>query len=116
MLIGYARVSTLDQNLDMQVRALEAAGCEKVFAEKVTGTTADRPEYNKLKEFARDGHDTIVVYKLDRLGRSLRNLIDEMQLFHNRNIGFKSVQEHIDTVLSHILKFKIGSDNFELKL
>jgi DNA invertase Pin-like site-specific DNA recombinase len=100
MLIGYARVSTLDQNLDMQVKALEAAGCLKVFSEKVTGTTAERPEYNKLKEFARDGHDTIVVYKLDRLGRSLRNLIDEMRLFDNRNIGFRSIQEHIDTTTS----------------
>jgi DNA invertase Pin-like site-specific DNA recombinase len=97
MLIGYARVSTIDQNLDMQIKALEAAGCEKIFAEKITGTKADRPEYNKLKEYARSGLDTIVVYKLDRLGRSLRNLIDEMRLFEIREIGFKSIQENIDT-------------------
>ncbi len=100
MLIGYARVSTQDQNLDMQIKALKLAGCEKIYAEKVTGTKAIRPEYDKMKEFARDGHDIIVVYKLDRLGRSLRNLIDEMQLFAKRNLGFKSLQENIDTSTS----------------
>jgi DNA invertase Pin-like site-specific DNA recombinase len=100
MLIGYARVSTNDQNLEMQIDALKKAGCEQIFAEKITGTRADRPEYQKMKEYLRDGHDTVVVYKLDRLGRSLKHLIEEMQEFNLRKIGFKAVQEHIDTTTS----------------
>lgn len=100
MLIGYARVSTNDQNLEMQIDALKAAKCEKIFAEKITGTKLERPEYNKLMDFARDNQDTIVVYKLDRLGRSIKHLIDEMQALNNRNIGFKSLKENIDTTTS----------------
>ena len=100
MLIGYARVSTQDQNLDMQIQALKKAGCEVVYSEKITGTKADRPEYLKMKEYVRNGKDTIVVYKLDRLGRSLKHLIVEMQLFADRKIGFKSIQENIDTTTS----------------
>lgn len=100
MLVGYARVSTSDQNLDMQIQALEKAGCEKIFSEKVTGAAKERPEYIKIKEFIRDGHDTIVVYKFDRLGRSLKHLIEEMQELKSRNIGFKSLQENIDTSTS----------------
>lgn len=97
MLVGYARVSTQDQKLDMQIKALQEAGCQKIFAEKITGTRADRPEYKALKEFVRGGEDTIVVYKLDRLGRSIRHLIQEIQDFKERNVGFRSIQEHIDT-------------------
>ena len=97
MLIGYARVSTQDQNLDMQIQALKNAGCGIIFSEKITGTVADRPEYLKMKEYARNGEDTVVVYKLDRLGRSLKHLIAEMQLFSDRKLGFKSLQENIDT-------------------
>jgi DNA invertase Pin-like site-specific DNA recombinase len=100
MLIGYARVSTQDQNLDMQIQALEKAGCETIYSEKITGTRADRPEYLKMKDYARNGKDTIIVYKLDRLGRSLKHLIEEIQLFADRNIGFKSIQENIDTTTS----------------
>ncbi|MCE2993397.1 MAG: recombinase family protein [Alphaproteobacteria bacterium] len=100
MLIGYARVSTSDQSLDLQIDALTKAGCEKIFAEKITGSSADRPELNNLKEFIRDGDDTVVVYKLDRLGRSLKNLVAEMQSFQERGIGFKSLQENIDTTTS----------------
>lgn len=100
MLVGYARVSTQDQNLDMQIKALQEAGCERIFAEKITGTKADRPEYQKMKEFVRKSHDTIVVYKLDRLGRSMRHLIDEMQYFKEIEVGFKSLQENIDTTTS----------------
>ena len=97
MLIGYARVSTEKQNLEMQIASLKKAGCEKIFSEKVTGTRSDRPEYLKMKEYVRNGKDTIVVYKLDRLGRSLKHLISEVQEFDNRKIGFKSIQENIDT-------------------
>lgn len=92
MLVGYARVSTKDQNLDMQIQMLQAAGCEKI-----TGTKAERPEYNALKEYVRDGKDTIVVYKLDRLGRSIKHLIEEIQELNERNVGFRSLQENIDT-------------------
>ena len=84
----------------MQIQALEKAGCEKIFAEKITGATKERPEYTKMKEFIRDGYDTVVVYKLDRLGRSLKHLIEEMQALKDRNIGFKSLQENIDTSTS----------------
>jgi DNA invertase Pin-like site-specific DNA recombinase len=100
MLIGYARVSTTDQNLDLQLDALTKAGCEKIFAEKITGANVDRPELRSLKEFIRDNQDTVVVYKLDRLGRSLKNLIEEMQDLNARGIGFKSLQENIDTTTS----------------
>jgi DNA invertase Pin-like site-specific DNA recombinase len=100
MLVGYARVSTVDQNLDLQIDALRLAGCEKIFAEKITGATSDRTELKNMKEFIRDGHDTVVVYKLDRLGRSLKNLIDEVQSFEKRKIGFRSLQENIDTTTS----------------
>ncbi len=100
MFIGYARVSTISQNLDMQIQALEKAGCEKIYAEKITGSGIERPVYQEMKEFLRDGVDTIVVYKLDRLGRSLKHLIVEIQEFQQRGIGFKSLQEHIDTTSS----------------
>ena len=97
MLVGYARVSTQDQNLDMQINALKDAGCNKIFAEKITGTVAERPEYIALKQFVREGEDTVVVYKLDRLGRSLKHLVQEIQEFKSKNIGFKSLRESIDT-------------------
>ncbi|MBA8667995.1 recombinase family protein [Holosporaceae bacterium 'Namur'] len=100
MLIGYARVSTSDQNLDMQIDALKRAGCGEIFAEKISGTKADRPKYIELKKYVRSGLDTIVVYKLDRLGRSLRHLIDEIGELNSRDVGFKSLQENIDTTTS----------------
>lgn len=100
MLVGYARVSTNNQNLAMQIAALEQAGCKRIFHEKVTGSIKERSEYLKLREFIRSGQDTVVVYKLDRLGRSLRHLIDELQDLERNNIGFKSLQENIDTSTS----------------
>ena len=75
MLIGYARVSTFDQNPDLQKDALERAGCEKIFVDTVSGTVSQRPSLSKLKEMLRKG-DTLVVWRLDRLGRSLKDLID----------------------------------------
>lgn len=100
MLVGYARISTQDQNLDLQMDALEKAGCEKIFAEKITGGKFDRIEYQNMKAFIRDGQDTVVVYKLDRLGRSLKHLMEEIQEFNKRLIGFQSLREHIDTSTS----------------
>ena len=73
-LIGYASVSTIDQNTDLQTNALKIAGCQKIFIDKISGVKSEDPELNKLKEQLREG-DTLVVWRLDRLGRSLRNLI-----------------------------------------
>ena len=96
MLIGYARVSTLDQNPNLQTDALTAAGCEKIFIEKISGATTDRPELNKLKEHLRSG-DSLVVWRLDRLGRSLKDLIDWINYLDAQGVALKSLQESIDT-------------------
>jgi len=99
MLIGYARVSTQDQNLDLQLDALDRAGCEKVFTDTASGAKAARPGLDQALSFARPG-DTLVVWKLDRLGRSLRHLIDTIHALSERGVGFKSLQESIDTTTS----------------
>jgi DNA invertase Pin-like site-specific DNA recombinase len=99
MLIGYARVSTQDQNLDLQRDALDRAGCEKVFIDQASGAKTERPGLDAALSHARSG-DTLVVWKLDRLGRSIRHLIDTIQALNNRGIGFKSLQESIDTTTS----------------
>ena len=96
MLIGYARVSTTDQNLELQIDALKRAGCEKIFEDKISGIKSDRPGLNKALDDLRAG-DTLVVWKLDRLGRSLRNLIDLINQLHARKIMFRSIQDGIDT-------------------
>jgi DNA invertase Pin-like site-specific DNA recombinase len=96
MLIGYARVSTIDQNTDLQTDALKIAGCQKIFIDKISGVKSDRPELNKLKEQLREG-DTLVVWRLDRLGRSLRDLIDWMNYLEKEKVMLKSLQESIDT-------------------
>lgn len=96
MLIGYARVSTLDQNPDLQLDALKQAGCEKLFTDKVSGTVTERPGLQKIKEVLRSG-DTLVVWRLDRLGRSLRDLIDWMHYLDQEGVALRSLQESIDT-------------------
>lgn len=96
MLIGYARVSTQDQNLDLQINALTSAGCQKVFEDKVSGTRAERPGLAKAMEMLREG-DTLVVWKLDRLGRSVRQLVDLVGKLHNQSVQFKSLTDSIDT-------------------
>ena len=96
MLIGYARVSTFDQNPDLQNDALKKAGCEKIFTDTVSGTVAQRPGLTKVKEQLRKG-DTLVVWRLDRLGRSLKDLIDWMNYLDTEGVALKSVQESIDT-------------------
>ena len=95
-LIGYASVSTIDQNTDLQTNALKIAGCQKIFIDKISGVKSDRPELNKLKEQLREG-DTLVVWRLDRLGRSLRDLIDWMNYLEKQKVMLKSLQESIDT-------------------
>lgn len=99
MLIGYERVSTDDQNLALQHDALQAAGCEKIFADKMSGAKADRLGLKEAFEFARKG-DTIVVWRLDRLGRSLKDLMALVEGLEQRTIGFRSLQESIDTTSS----------------
>jgi DNA invertase Pin-like site-specific DNA recombinase len=96
MLIGYARVSTEDQNLDLQRDALEKAGCEQIFTDRVSGTKARRPGLEQALSHLRSG-DTLVVWRLDRLGRSLRHLIDTVTDLQEKGVGFKSLTESIDT-------------------
>jgi DNA invertase Pin-like site-specific DNA recombinase len=95
-LIGYARVSTLDQNPDLQLDALKAAGCTRVFTEKASGAKEDRPQLMAALDFMRPG-DTLVVWKLDRLARSTKQLISVVDDLDRRGIGFRSVTEAIDT-------------------
>ena len=96
MLIGYARVSTEDQKLDLQHDALRAAGCERTFDEKVSGAGARLPEREEMLEYARPG-DIVVTWRLDRLGRSLRDLVTVVHTLNERGVGLRSLRESIDT-------------------
>src|SRR3954468_10749744 len=98
MLIGYARISTDDQNLDLQRDALTKAGCEQIYTDRVSGTKATRPGLREALSHLRSG-DTLVVWRLDRLGRSLRHLIDTITDLQQRDVGFRSLQEQIDTTM-----------------
>lgn len=99
MIVGYARVSTQDQNPEFQVDALEKVGCEQIFQEKITGKLRERPELSQCLRMLRTG-DTLVVWKLDRLARSLKDLVEIVQDLNDREIGFKSLTEAIDTTSS----------------
>ena len=99
MIIGYARVSTQDQNLELQVDALEKAGGEQIFQEKFTGKLRERPELSQCLRMLRQG-DVLVVWKLDRLARSLKDLVEIVQDLHDRETGSKSLTESIDTTSS----------------
>ncbi len=99
MLVGYARVSTQDQTLSLQQDALEQAGCERLFTDTASGAKAERAGLAEALEYVRKG-DTLVVWKLDRLGRSLQHLIQTITALHQRGVGFKSVTEQIDTTTS----------------
>lgn len=96
MLIGYARISTNDQNLDLQTDALTQAGCDKIFKDVASGSKIDRNGLDEALNSLREG-DTLVVWKLDRLGRSIKHLIEVITQLHQRNIAFKSLQENINT-------------------
>ncbi len=95
MKIGYARVSTKDQNLDLQLDALQNSGCEKIFQEKQSAVK-ERPELDQMINHLRSG-DVVIVWKLDRLGRSLKHLVDLMSLFRGKDVEFISLNDNIDT-------------------
>jgi len=100
VIIGYARVSSVEQNLELQRDALKAAGCEIIFEDKASGSAkVVRPEWGKALEKLRAG-DTLVVWRLDRLGRSLKHLIETIEDLGNEGIGFRSLQENLDTTTS----------------
>ena len=96
MLIGYARVSTQDQNPDRQIIALKKAGCEKLFVEKASGAQRERYELEAALDYMREG-DTLVVWKLDRLARSMKQLIETVEIIEEKGAGFSSLTEAIDT-------------------
>jgi len=99
MLIGYARISTQDQTLNLQQDALEKIGCNKIFTDTISGSTTQRKGLDEALEYVREG-DTLVVWRLDRLGRSLRHLIETITKLNTRKVGFKSITENIDTTTS----------------
>lgn len=99
MKIGYARVSTKDQNLDLQIDALKSSGCTKIYTEVASGAKSDRPILNDLLENVRE-NDIIVIWKLDRLGRSLKHLIETINNLTSRKIGLQSLNDPIDTTTS----------------
>lgn len=96
MIVGYARVSTTDQDTAMQTDALRRAGCERIYEESKSGKSKDRPELNRCLDVLRDG-DVLVVWRLDRLGRSLKDLIEVVSELESKGIGFQSLNESIDT-------------------
>ena len=100
MLIGYARVSTNEQNLDLQKDALQKAGCERLYVEQASGSKSSRPELERTIEMLREG-DTLVVWRLDRLGRSLKHLIELITKLEENGIGFKSLTESMDTTTNN---------------
>lgn len=96
MKIGYARVSTKDQNLDLQIEALENVGCEKIFKEKISGSTKNRPELDNMLNHLRSG-DEVYVWRLDRLGRSLKHIIDLVIRLNEKEIIIKGISDGVDT-------------------
>jgi DNA invertase Pin-like site-specific DNA recombinase len=107
--IGYARVSTLDQKLTLQQDALKEAGCEKIFIEQMSGAVTDRPALREALDYARGG-DTLIVWKLDRLARSMKQLIETIESLRLRGIGFRSLTEAIDTTTAQgVLVFHMFS-------
>lgn len=96
MLVGYARVSTLEQSLNLQVEALKKTGCDQIYEEVVSGVKAERKILNEALSYLRPG-DTLVVWRLDRLGRSLKQLIELINMLKEKKVGFKSIVEAVDT-------------------
>jgi DNA invertase Pin-like site-specific DNA recombinase len=99
MHIGYARVSTGEQNLNLQTDALKSEGCERVFTDRLSGATAERPGLEEAMDYAREG-DVLVVWRLDRFGRSLKDLIAKVETLKEKGVQFKSLKENLDTTSS----------------
>ena len=99
MHIGYARVSTGEQNLDLQTDALKDEGCEKIYTDQLSGATAERPGLQDAMDYVRDG-DVLVVWRLDRFGRSLKDLIAKVETLKDKGVQFKSLKENLDTTSS----------------
>lgn len=99
MKVGYARVSTEDQKLDLQLDALKAQGCDRIFTDQISGSFTSRAGLDEALRFVRDG-DVLIVWRLDRLGRSLKHLMDTLEDLDNRKISFVSVSDNIDTTTS----------------
>jgi DNA invertase Pin-like site-specific DNA recombinase len=99
MNVGYARVSTADQTLNLQMDALKKAGCGQIYTDTASGAKAERKGLEDALSYVREG-DILVVWRLDRLGRSLKDLIERLTELHQRNIGFRSLTENIDTTTS----------------
>lgn len=97
--IGYARVSTCEQDTALQLDALRKAGCERLFEDKASGVKTDRPGLAEAIRYVRDG-DTLTVWKLDRLGRSMKHLIEIITELEAKGVGFRSITENIDTTTS----------------
>ena len=103
MNIGYARVSTQDQHLDLQLKALKKAECRKIFREKLSGFQCQRPEFQRLLDQLRPG-DTVIVWKLDRLARSTRDLLNTMETIHEAGAKFQSLSEPWANTTTHVGK------------
>ena len=99
MHIGYARVSTGEQNMDLQTDALKDEGCGRIFTDELSGATADRPGLQEAMDYAREG-DVLVVWRLDRFGRSLKDLIAKVETLKDKGVQFKSLKENLDTTSS----------------
>jgi len=97
MLIGYARVSTIDQNPELQIEALRKAGCKKIYQEKISGAEKNRPQLQEALKYMREGEDTLVIWKLSRLARSLTQVINTVKDLEERKIGLKVLTQNIDT-------------------
>ena len=95
-MIGYARVSTGEQHLDLQLDSLKEAGCSKIFEDQISGTKETRPNLGSCLEYLRAG-DTLVVWRLDRLGRNLKDLIEKVEVLKSKKVEIRSLKENIDT-------------------
>ena len=100
MLIGYARVSTTDQDPQLQIDALRAAGVERLFTDHASGAATSRPQFDQLMQTLRRG-DTVLVWRLDRLGRSMKHLLELVADFEDREVGLRSLNEQLDTTTAN---------------
>lgn len=118
MIIGYARVSTVEQNIERQEVALQELGCEKIYIDKVTGATLDRPQFNEMMNYVREG-DTLIVSEYNRLSRSTMDLLTTIGILEEKGVIVKSMKEDFDTSTPHgklILTIFAGLAEFERTL